>query len=86
MFIKRVVGVLLALVVMAGLGGCDKRSLFQSIMNHERESAKLAVKMENLPYGKVVYLTNGPAGSELPSSCFTALAARKTTGTVFRRN
>lgn len=67
MFIKQVAGVLLALVVMTGLGGCDKRSLFQSIMNHERENAKLTLKMENLPYGKVVYLTNGPvAGSEPP--------------------
>ncbi|WP_243374102.1 alpha/beta fold hydrolase [Geotalea sp. SG265] len=58
--------VLLALVVLMGLSGCDKHSLFQSIMNHERESAKLTVKTETLPYGKITYLTNSVTGSEPP--------------------
>jgi len=57
---------LLVLVSMLALGGCSKRSLFQSFTERERNNAKLVVKAENLSCGKITYLTNTTAKSDTP--------------------
>src|SRR6266545_3208096 len=57
---------LLVLVSSLALGGCSKRSLFETLIDHERKKAKLIVKTENLSYGKITYLTNTTAKSETP--------------------
>lgn len=57
---------LLAALLSLALGGCSKRSVYDSIIEHERNNAKLVVKTAILNYGKVTYLTNTTSKSETP--------------------
>ncbi|WP_129127018.1 alpha/beta fold hydrolase [Geomonas oryzae] len=57
---------LLMLLLSPMLSGCSKRTVYNSIIEHERSNAKLVAKTEILSYGKVSYLTNTTTGNRTP--------------------
>jgi abhydrolase domain-containing protein 6 len=57
---------MLVVLLSLALGGCSKRSLYDALIEHERNNAKLVVKTEKLSFGEITYLTNATARSETP--------------------